>query len=272
MTRRLIVNADDLGLTPGVNQGILEAHQRGILTSTTVMINLPDAEAGIRLLQHKAPRVGIGLHLNLTTGRPVLPPEQIPSLVGADGLFPYNADDPLACLDSMNADEAVAEIHAQFERFVQIAGRKPDHLDSHHHALYYFPAGLSTLLELSRAHNLPIRAGWEWLTNAACTGPRYDALRQMLADTPASFWPDCFEARFYDMGATAENLRNLLINLPDGVTELMCHPAYNDHIQQRYAAQREVELAVLTDLSLRPLVAEQRIDLITFADLEFKSA
>lgn len=267
MTRRLIVNADDLGLSPGTNQGILEAHLNGILTSTTVMINMPAAEAGIRLVQQAAPKLGLGLHLNLTTGRPVLPPDQVPSLVNAIGEFPYNAKDPLEHLDHLNPDEVRAEILAQFERFVQIAGRKPDHLDAHHHALYHFPAGLSVLLELAQTHELPIRAGCAWLTDAEATGPRYEELRQLLAAAPAPCWPG-FEARFYADGATVENLRALLTNLPEGVTELMCHPAHNDNIPQSYTAQREVELAVLTDPALPPLLHEQGIERITFGDLK----
>lgn len=265
--RRLIVNADDLGLTPGTNQGILEAHLNGILTSTTVMINMPAAEAGIHLVQQAAPKLGLGLHLNVTTGHPVLPPEQVRSLVNADNMFPYKSTDPLEHLDHLNPDEVRAEIQAQFDRFMQIAGRKPDHLDAHHHSLYHFPAGLSILLELAQAHDLPIRAGCAWLTDANYTGPRYAALRQLLAEAPTPLWPG-FEARFYDEGVTAENLRALLINLPDGDTELMCHPAHNDNIQQSYAAQREVELALLTDPALRPLLQEQGIELITFADLK----
>ena len=267
MIRRLIVNADDLGLSPGTNQGILEAHQKGILTSTTVMMNMPAAEAGIRLVQQEAPKLGLGLHLNVTTGKPVLPPERVLSLVDSSGEFPYNSKQPLSYLDGLNPTEVKAEIHAQFERFVQIAGRKPDHLDAHHHSLYHFPAGLSVLLELAQMHDLPIRAGCEWLTNAEYTGPRYDVLRKLLADSPAPFWPG-FDARFYDAGVTAENLRTILINLPEGVTELMCHPAHNDNIRQSYAAQREVELALLTDPSLRPLLQEQGIELITFGDLK----
>jgi predicted glycoside hydrolase/deacetylase ChbG (UPF0249 family) len=266
--RRLIVNADDLGLSPGTNQGILEAHQRGILTSTTVMINMPAAEAGIRLLQQEAPKLGIGLHFNLTTGSPVLPPERVLSLVDSGGEFPYNAKNPLAYLDGLDPAEVKAEIQVQFDRFVQIAGRKPDHLDAHHHSLYHFSAGLSTLLELAQTHHLPMRAGCDWLTDMEYTGPRYESLRKLLADSPAPFWTDCFEARFYDEGVTLENLRTLLINLPEGVTELMSHPAHNDNIQQSYAAQREVELALLTDPSLPPLLQEQAIELITFGDLK----
>lgn len=252
MTRRLIVNADDLGLTPGVNRGILEAHQRGILTSTTAMVNMPAAEAGIQRLQREAPQVGIGLHINLTTGPSVLPAAQVPSLVQADGTFYYNSANPLERASQMQADEIAAEIRAQFERFVQLAGRKPDHLDSHHHAAYHIPAAFETLLDLARAHHLPIRRAVDWLNEVSSGGPQVR-------------WTDYFETSFYDSGVTVEDLADILRYLPDGTTELMCHPGYNDGIRQGYAAQRETELASLTDPSIRALVEAEGIQLVTFA-------
>ncbi|MAS36535.1 MAG: chitooligosaccharide deacetylase [Anaerolineaceae bacterium] len=266
MNRYLIINADDLGLSPGTNQGILEAHQQGILTSTTAMVNMPDAEAGIRLLHREAPQMGIGLHLTLTTGQPVLPPAQVPSLVDDTGTFPYVAGDPLHHADMMQADEIAAEFQAQFERFVQLAGRKPDHLDSHHHAAYHIPAAFRVLLDMAKAHDLPIRNAATWQTDTALTGPRNVALRQILADGPAPRWTDYFETGFYDTDANVDNLRAILINLPEGVTELMCHPGHYDGFRMYYAAQRERELAVLTDPSMRELVAAQGIQLVTFAD------
>lgn len=266
MSKQLIVNADDLGLSPGVNRGILEAHRRGILTSTTAMVNMPDAEAGIRLLQREAPQVGIGLHITLTTGRPVLPPEQVPSLVDESGMFPYIMGDPLAHADAMQADEITAEIRAQFARFVELAGHKPDHLDSHHHAAYHIPAAFQTLLELADAHYLPIRNACGWLTDESLNAPRYDVLRQMLAARPAPRWPDNFETGFYDAGATLDHLRSILTGLPDGVTELMCHPGYYDGFPMYYAAQRDTEVAVLTDPAVRALVTEQGIEQVTFAE------
>ncbi|MBZ0299576.1 MAG: carbohydrate deacetylase [Anaerolineae bacterium] len=266
MIRKLIVNADDLGLSPGVNQGILEAHLRGILTSTTAMVNMPDAGAGIELLQREAPQVGIGLHLNLTTGRPVLPPDQVPSLV-QEGVFPYHAGNPLARADRLDPDEVSAELRAQFERFLQLAGRKPDHLDSHHHAAYHIPAAFLTLLELAGEYHLPVRAAADWRTDETLTGPRYEALRQILAQAVTPRWTDHFETRFYAEGVTLDNLLALLDGLPEGVTELMCHPGYNDGFRQNYAAQREVELVWLTDPAVRSRIIEQEIQLISFVDL-----
>ncbi len=267
MTRRLIVNADDLGLTPGVNQGILEAHQRGILTSTTAMVNMPAAEMGLQLLQREAPQVGIGLHINLTTGPSVLPAQQVPSLVQADGTFYYNSDNPLERASQMQPGEIEAEIRAQFERFIHLAGRKPDHLDAHHHAAYHIPAAFETLLDLARAHDLPIRRAFSWLTDSSFDEPRYDTLREMLTNAPLPRTTDQFETGFYGSSATLENLTAIFSALPDGTTELMCHPGYRAGIEQKYAAPREVELAVLTDPSVRALIDAQGIELIAFGEL-----
>jgi hypothetical protein len=85
--RQLIVNADDFGYSSGVNRGILEAHRQGIVTSTSVMVNQRAAPAGTKQALTDAPDLGLGLHLILTQGRPVLPPGQVPSLVGGDGRF-----------------------------------------------------------------------------------------------------------------------------------------------------------------------------------------
>jgi predicted glycoside hydrolase/deacetylase ChbG (UPF0249 family) len=269
MTRQLIVNADDLGLSPGTNQGIFEAHQRGIVTSTTAMVNMPEAAAGIARLQAQAPEMGIGLHLVLTTGRPVLPPEQVPSLVQADGTFYYNGQQPLARAADYDPAEITAELRAQFDRFVTLAGRLPDHIDAHHHAAYHIPAAFSVLLELAEKHHLPIRRAATWLDHPdpEKAGPFDETLRALYAAGPQPRWPDYFETRFYDEQATLENLIALLAALPAGTTELMCHPGYYDGFPMYYAAQRDRELAVLTDPTIRAAVEAQGIRLITFAAL-----
>ena len=103
--RGLIVNADDFGLSPGVSRGILRAHWEGIVTSTTFMVNFPWAAEMAGLLR-RAPRLGVGLHLNLTTGAPVLPPAEVPSLVGPDGRFGRSL---VRLIDRMRPAEAERE-------------------------------------------------------------------------------------------------------------------------------------------------------------------
>jgi predicted glycoside hydrolase/deacetylase ChbG (UPF0249 family) len=99
--KQLIVNADDFSVSAEANRGILHAHHHGIVSSTTVMVNFPDAAPGLQQALATAPDLGIGLHLNLTAGRPVSPPESIPSLVPADGAFHGIAEWP-ACMKSFD--------------------------------------------------------------------------------------------------------------------------------------------------------------------------
>ncbi len=87
MTRTLIVNADDFGRTRGVSAGIVHAHLHGLVTTTTAMVNLPGALQDVAQASHEAPTLGLGLHLNLTCGRPLLDPADVPSLVAPDGSF-----------------------------------------------------------------------------------------------------------------------------------------------------------------------------------------
>ena len=132
--RTLIVNADDFGLTGGVSRGILEAHRRGIVTSTTMIVTRPVDPASIEAL--RASGLGVGLHLNLTLGAPIADPRRVPSLVDADGKFVRDA--PAAAARAVK-DEARIELGNQIDAFRRAMGRFPTHLDSHHHVARYEP-------------------------------------------------------------------------------------------------------------------------------------
>jgi len=125
--KRLIVNADDLGRTPGINAGIFEAHDKGVVTSATLMVNYPAASA-VAELSRSAPGLGIGLHVALTGGPSALPPEQIPSLLDASGHLPAKPEG----LGGARLEHVLLEARAQLRRFRELMGRDPSHLDSHH--------------------------------------------------------------------------------------------------------------------------------------------
>ena len=118
-------------MSPGVSRGILEAHTRGVVTSTTVLVNAPGAAEALEAAR-SASGLGLGLHVNLSFGRPVLPSNAVPSLVEGDGGF-YSGGRLLAAMKRFRADDVQRELTAQFARFVQLVGRPPDHLDSHQH-------------------------------------------------------------------------------------------------------------------------------------------
>lgn len=274
----LIVNADDLGLSPGINRGILETTQRGIVSSTTAMVNTPDAEAGIKLIQTQAPHVGLGLHLNLTHGRPVLGAEAVPSLVRSKGQF-VGVPRGIASSRRWQPEEVRAELSAQFERFVQLAGVLPDHLDSHQMIGSLSAVCREVMLDLAETYNLPVRRGGR----SAFRGLEQEVARRLY---PTQTWippllgslpweryaaiydrtplePDHFEIGFFDRTASAETLLRILDELGEGVTELVCHPGYLDEAADGYRG-REVELAALTDPRVVARLEEVDVTLVTF--------
>lgn len=282
--KQLIVNADDFGRAPGVNRGILETHTQGIVTSTTVMINYPDAAPGLEQALTEAPGLGIGLHLNLTSGAPVLPASRVPTLIDEQGRF-HHISQWTPRMDRFAGDEMRAEIDAQFDRFRELTGRLPDHLDAHHHATYLHPAAFDHMLALAETHQLPLRQAGitsnTAQTRAALLNmlPDYptdglDALigllRTALDQHPAPHWPARLETGFFGKHITLGELLLILTDLPDdSLTELLCHPGYVDDTlgSSGYTTPRETELAHLTARATRECVEAEGIQLITFADL-----
>jgi len=274
--KKLILNADDYGRAASVSAGIRMAHREGIVTSTTAMMNMPGIEAELQTALAECPQLGLGVHLVLTAESPLLPPDQIPSIVSlSDGrAFPKLAAF-IQNADRLNTSEAKAEWRAQIEKFVNIAGRAPTHLDSHHHTSYLTPPLFGAMLELARevgcAIRLPIAEGAE-LDEVVSGLPPLDFLRPMLLAATDVPRPDCFETRFYDEGATLAMLHNIIDSLPDGVTEIMCHPGLPDeHLAavSSYNRQRAAELAALTDPGLRDHLRSAGIELISYSALSW---
>jgi hypothetical protein len=250
-SKRLIVNADDFGRTAGINRGVVQAHERGIVTSATMMVNYaPAAEAAE--LARKNPGLAIGLHVALTGGPPALPPAQIPSLVDFQGRLPPKPDG----LKDANPAEVLAEARAQLRRFRELMGRDPTHMDSHHHSHRESSAVLDALCTLAWETGLPIR------NNSPAVRERLD--REGIRTT------DDFVEEFYDKGATLEAMVRILGDLKPGTTELMCHPAVVDaelRDTSGYAEPRTRELEVLTSVEVRQAIQASGIHLATFADL-----
>jgi predicted glycoside hydrolase/deacetylase ChbG (UPF0249 family) len=248
--RRLIVNADDLGRTAGVVEGIGRAHREGIVTSSTLMVNYPSAERA-RALAASCPRLSIGLHLQLTAGRPQLPAGRIASLLGRDGLFPAGPEG----LAETDPAEVLAEARAQLERFRALMGRDPSHFDGHHHC-HRVPAVFAAVVAMARETARPVRLA----------DPAFGPLlgREGIATS------DRLEEAFFDGSATVDTLLAILRSLPSGTTELVCHPAVVDdelRASSRYAEPRARELEALTSAAVRDAVRAQGIELVSFAAL-----
>jgi predicted glycoside hydrolase/deacetylase ChbG (UPF0249 family) len=282
MSRRLIVNADDYGRTAGVVEGILRAHQQGIVTSTTAMMNMPGIEDALRRAQ-SCPELGLGVHLVFSSWRPLLPPEQIPSLVDADGAF-LGQKAVWTQPEAIQRDELQAELTAQVERFQALTGHVPDHLDCHQF-VHFHPLFFAIYVELAAQWDLPIRAAFppeEALSQAAATVPLIEDLLfsevldmlyqdRDLAQASRVRHPDHFIGSFYgEEAVTLENLLAILENLSEGTTELMCHPGLTDEkllAQSLYGRPREKELELLCHPRVRDKVDELGIELVNFGVL-----
>jgi len=247
--RTLIVNADDFGLTRGVSRGILEAHRRGIVTSTTVIVNRSIDAALVAEL--KASGLGVGLHLNLTHGAPVSDPRHVPSLVDAEGRFVRDAREAAA---RAKKDEARIELGTQIDAFRSLMGRFPTHLDSHHHVGRHEPI-LELVLDFARAIRVPVRAQDAEVRAVA---------RRLRLRTPDHFVGESGPEPCW----TAERTLARLEALAGGVTEFMTHPGYFDEdlAGSRYGQQRETELAGLTDPRARTLIEREGIRLAHFGN------
>jgi predicted glycoside hydrolase/deacetylase ChbG (UPF0249 family) len=281
-TRQLIVNADDYGRTAAVSRGILEAYRAGIVTSTTAMINQPGIED--QLDQALAqPGLGVGQHLVFTAGRPVLPANYLPGLVDGSGQF-LDQHTIWARAGMIPLGQLEAELGAQIERFRALAGQLPDHLDCHHF-VHLYPPIFQIYADLAASYGLPIRVPFPQALEFHQAPDRLpylegfppDLVRGMITTNSnlvrvrGLAHPDHFVASFFGRKAlTREYLLGLLEALPAGTSELMCHPGYNDAAlaESGYRAERERELALLTDRMVQQRVATLGIELVTFRRLQ----
>lgn len=290
--RRLIVNADDFGFTAGVNRAIVEAHTRGVVTSSTLMANGRAFTDAVRLAK-TVPRLSVGCHVVLIDGEPVLEASQLHSIAtsesGAarfrDGLKSFAARALSGRLDPRQIE---AEGEAQIRK-LQAAGIDVSHIDSHKHT-HLFPTVLRPLLRAARTCGVsavrnpfgprkPLRSGELMARPNLWT--RYAEVRVLRA-LSAKFTDAAKHEGFATpdgtlgvevTGALDEKLfRATAATLPDGTWEFVCHPGYNDDdlkaAKTRLRESREAELRVLTMPEARELLAEQGIELISYRELE----
>jgi predicted glycoside hydrolase/deacetylase ChbG (UPF0249 family) len=287
MAPRLIINADDFGLTPGVNRAIAELHQAKALTSATLMATGAAFEDAVAIA-HANPALGVGCHIVLTDGVPVLPPERIPTLIGPDRkTFRPSLIDFLQALLLGNIHEVdiSREAAAQIQK-LQIAGIAITHLDTHKHT-HLFPAVLRPLLGIAermsiRAIRYPFEQPWSL---ALDHGNRIRRLQvKLLGKLKTSFehQPEIQNQHVLTTDATigisatgnlySKTLHEILHAIPaEGTFELCCHPGYNDsdldRITTRLRAHRDIErnalLAEVPALTLHPNTPQ----LINYGDL-----
>ena len=289
--KNLIVNADDLGWTEGVNRGIVDAHRRGLVTSTSLLANGP-AFASALEVRRNHPELGIGVHLNLSDGAPTADAKQVRGLLNAAGQLEGGPENLLLRIAArkLSLEEVEREWDAQIAK-IKAAGISPTHLDGHKH-VHMLPGLFELALRLARSHGVgairiaheasPLRsalsAGSEQAGKVLLKqGVQARGLKLLARDAREMAERAGIAAADYFCGIaqtgvmTRAGVERLLETLPEGTTEFMCHPGYADEelrqSQTRLQASRQQELEILTDTEIRKLVATRGIRLINYAFL-----
>jgi predicted glycoside hydrolase/deacetylase ChbG (UPF0249 family) len=286
--KNLIVNADDLGWTEGVNHGILEAFQHGIVTSTSLLANGAAFAGGVEAAR-AAPGLGVGVHLNLSDGPPVAPRESVASLLNEAGDFVHGPESLLLRRASggLPLEEVEREWNMQTGKILA-AGITATHLDGHKH-VHMLPGLFEVALRVAKRHGIgAIRVALEAssLRAALSAGSKQHAgvvlkqgvkargLKLLARDAREQAERAGISTADYFCGIaqtgelTREGVEQFVKSLPEGTTELMCHPGYADAVLQKTATRlqdsRQTELQILTDAGIRNLVASLGIRLIDY--------
>jgi chitin disaccharide deacetylase len=221
--RHLIVNADDFGACAGVNRGIVEAHRQGIVTSASLMVGMPGSEEAADLAG-ECPTLSVGLHFS----------------------FVDEQKQPVA--DVADPDACRVVLDEQLARFTVLLGRRPTHLDSHHH-VHTRPDLLPQFREVAERCGIPLRE---------CSGARYCS----------RFYGQWAGERHPEQVSVAGLIRILETEVGDGVTELGCHPGYPDPtLMSSYTEERELELRTLCDARVRRFLETSGIALVAFGEV-----
>ena len=264
--KALVVTADDFGLAAEVNEAIEAAHQRGIVTAASLMVNGPAVDDAV-VRARRMPSLRVGLHLVLVDGRPTLPPDKIPDLVGADGML---RSDPLIAglsllFPSSVREQVAAEITAQFEAF-RATGLQLDHVNAHHH-FHLHPWVAGPLFAIGPRYGMrSVRVPYEpsrvlqriepagelrsdWLVDA-CARRLQARARQCNVTAP-----DQVFGLAWSGAMTQRRIEGILRNLPEGMSEIYVHPATRNDFAAAANGYRYVdELAALTAPSVADLV------------------
>jgi predicted glycoside hydrolase/deacetylase ChbG (UPF0249 family) len=267
----LIINADDFGLLPEVNQGIIECFESGSITSTTLMVNTEGAQDAVNLAKQH-PSLGVGLHFNLTHGKPIISPNEIPSLVDDSGSFHTRSQfEKKIIMGRISFCDLKKEFVAQFKRFNDW-GLEMTHIDSHHH-IHVFPSVFRVASNYARKMALPLRVPWVSYGFVAPT-IRLKGLKSLIKKLLLNWLilrlsnesvngivtPDTFMSIHdyipFPLRIECRHYSDLISSAPAGTTEMMVHPAHVTPRLERIFADaciKAQERKVLTRLSLTKL-------------------
>ena len=227
----LVVNADDFGLSSGINQGVMEAHERGIVTSASLMVRWPSATEAAAYARGRD-GLSLGIHIDL-------------------GEWAYKGGEwrPLYEVVASQEKEAVeAEVRGQIDAFRRLTDRNPTHIDSHQHVHREEPAR-SVLRAMARELSVSLR-------DYDAVNYRGDFYGQLSDGSP---WPQ---------GITVESLVSVLRSLREGVTELACHPGRDLELNSPYRLERMEEVRVLSDQRVKRVIREEGIVLCSHGEFD----
>jgi chitin disaccharide deacetylase len=283
--KRLIVNADDLGLSHGITDGILQSYQQGIVTSASLMVNQPATDYAIARLRD-APNLDVGIHLNLCQGKPVSPPERIPSLVGKDGKFLPPREISRKLLNWQASPKEIAvEFCAQIDCMLSY-GLTPSHADSHHR-FHIYPTAASVFSKVVRSRGISrVRGATKetWPHSGVADAHAGGLSRRVVVNVYNHFLKRVlfYKLKSPDAGVSlhprfrgkpkecADAWCFALENMPVGTYEIWCHPGFrqkNFSETDGLCEQRELEAAMLTDRRLFEVIDRTGIELIDFRQL-----
>ncbi|MBA7801709.1 chitin disaccharide deacetylase [Citrobacter freundii] len=252
MERVLIVNADDFGLSKGQNYGIIDACRHGVVTSTTALVNGEAIEHAVQL-SRELPELAVGMHFVLTLGKPLT---AMPGLT-RDGLLGKWIWQ-MAEEDTLPLDEISHELAVQYQRFIDLFGREPTHLDSHHQ-VHMFPQIFPVVANFAAQHGIALRIDRQTVFEDS--------------DLPGTLrTSQGFSSEFYGEAISEELFLQVLDASADrgeSSLEVMCHPAFVDNIirQSAYCYPRLTELDVLTSPVLKYAIAERGYRLGSFLNV-----
>ena len=248
----LIINADDFNLTPGISRAILYGAERGVISSTSVFVT--GGGTGFLKALKKVRSLGVGLHFNITAGRPVSRPNAVKTLVMSDGKFIPRSQQRF---NQIKSDDVLKELESQIKKFVTFFGCLPTHIDSHHH-VHCYKKIYTAVCAIAQHYNVPIRK-------------RY--LKTKNPNGKGTLTTDYIYGRFNpDRHWTTRSLLHVLHGLKNGVSELIVHPGYTSPLltkKSSFNRQREKELDALCSNDFIHGLRKKAIALIRFNDLQW---
>lgn len=269
--KRLIVNGDDYGYTPEKSEGILKAHREGILTSTTVMVNLVSKLEINKLLKYKK-SLGIGLHLNITRGKPISLPKEVPSLINEKGEMFRPQEWTRKAWNDFGNLKNIAEIELEFNNQLKAFKEKlkinPSHLDNHHTITSHKKIFL-IFLKIAKENNLPIRLPASLIEEKTTLGHHRTGLETSLAKKAKK---QCKTTDYvvFDLFCVKKNpveeLKKTLKTIREGTTEFMFHPSLFK-LGDEKSVYGKIDLDLLTNQEIKKIIKEENIQLISYKEL-----